>query len=239
MANHRTKVSCYDYDGNFIRTFDSLTEAKAAFGADSANIRRAAKTGGLCRKMYWKIETLDRGNSTDKLPVWQWLPDGTFCEEYESCMQAERFTGAQARNISRCAKGRLWSAGGYRWTFKGTKLIVEPNPRTYANGRPNISTSKPVCVVRIKQGGGYTEGDIEYYTSITNATNALGLRPSCRSEVSKAMNGIRYSAVGYYWFTPDTEDIIGAIEDIERKRAAGIHYRVRRGHESLDKLFGE
>lgn len=55
-------------------------------------------------------------------PVEQWSKDGTiFQREFSSVREAERITKINHQNISRCARGKLKSAGGFVWRFKELK----------------------------------------------------------------------------------------------------------------------
>lgn len=50
----RIKVNQYDADMNFIKTFDSLTEACKEVGMFNSNLSRALECGGKCKGYYWK-----------------------------------------------------------------------------------------------------------------------------------------------------------------------------------------
>lgn len=51
--------------------------------------------------------------------VIQYTKDEQFVAEYESSSEAARQTGVWQRNISACCLGKLKTAGGYVWKYKG------------------------------------------------------------------------------------------------------------------------
>lgn len=236
MANMRTRCELYDNKGNLLKTFDSLTEATRATGVHQSNIRRAAKDNAPTARgrYYWRITSLKLKHPCDKKPVWQWLPDGTFCAEYASCAEAERITGASARHIAGCAKQEEWSVGGYRWTFKGTKLIVEPNPRTYLNKRPNHASMKPVQVIAAdwRSRGAGLEESLFFFPSISEACSVLNLSRSMATYVGKVLKGERKVCGGYLWFdgnaTVTAEQCDRLTEAIEEGKRARSERRKKR-----------
>ena len=65
-----------------------------------------------------KLSKANKGkiNAPTKSVV-QYSKDGEFITEYTSTREAERQTGCNHQNISKCCKGKLKSAGGYIWRY--------------------------------------------------------------------------------------------------------------------------
>ena len=59
--------------------------------------------------------------------VLQFSKDGELIAEYSSIHEAERHTGCNHGNISKCCKGKLKSAGGYIWRYKEILKILKNN----------------------------------------------------------------------------------------------------------------
>jgi hypothetical protein len=79
-----------------------------------APIHRRTKGGG-CKKCYLeKIKTECPNNK----PILQYTADGHFIREWRSLSYASRELGIAASNISKCAKGKKITSGGYIWKYK-------------------------------------------------------------------------------------------------------------------------
>lgn len=50
--------------------------------------------------------------------VIQYTLDGDFISEYPSIAECERQTGVPTSNICNCCKGKIKTAGGYKWKYK-------------------------------------------------------------------------------------------------------------------------
>lgn len=55
MNKRTVKVSQYDKNNVFIKTYDSLAEASRAIGVKPSSIRKAINREGMCKNYYWKI----------------------------------------------------------------------------------------------------------------------------------------------------------------------------------------
>ena len=58
------------------------------------------------------------------LSVIQINPDGTFVREYQTIREAERETGVDHSVISRCCKGKVKTAGGFRWEYRREQVCM-------------------------------------------------------------------------------------------------------------------
>lgn len=121
-------VSQYSKKGKHIANYKSITDASKQTGINinriSACLNGKTKTAG---GFIW----VNQGNEDIKSvvnnviqkkgkPIIQLTLDGEFVAEYPSALEAERKTGINNANISRCCKNiyGFKSAGGYKWRFK-------------------------------------------------------------------------------------------------------------------------
>lgn len=58
---------------------------------------------------------------TAERSVLQFTKDGKFVKEYPSIHEAERCTGIKKGHICYCCKGRLLTAGGFKWKYKNNE----------------------------------------------------------------------------------------------------------------------
>ncbi len=126
-ANQRKykKVDMYDLSGNYIKTFDTITQACEETGAKCENISKCfSGQRNSCAGYLWKLnhgepEKHIQSNYRPKnKPVLALNKDGNIVKEFESTKEAERQLNLNAANISKCCKNKKWTAGGYYWRFK-------------------------------------------------------------------------------------------------------------------------
>ena len=139
--NYRTEVHQYDIQGNYIASYDSITEAERATGISNSKISACAKGINAYTKNYrWtynyrdNLEPLDINKymyekviSVCEKEVYQYTIDGKFVKKYKSMMEADKETGICFKGISLCRKGKRKISGGYRWfpTYMGETLHEE------------------------------------------------------------------------------------------------------------------
>lgn len=140
-SNYRIEVHQYDILGNYIASYNSITEAEKATGINNSNISACAKGTNAYTKNYrWsydyydKLEPLDKESykyekvlSACEKEVYQYTKDGNFVQKYKSMADADRQTGISFKYISLCRKGKRKTAGGYRWlpVYMGETLHKE------------------------------------------------------------------------------------------------------------------
>jgi len=120
LANLKS-VQQWSKDGTqLLRTFVSVEEATRATGSDGSHISKVCKgerktAGGF----HWKFvnpEDIQTNEPLKFTKIQQWSFDGkTLIAEYDSLNEATRVTNSCTRTISKCCKGKLRSAGGFKW----------------------------------------------------------------------------------------------------------------------------
>ena len=120
------KVRMYSLNGEYIRTFDCLSDTSRFCGVGDNSIGRVCRGERFSAGGYkWAYEgEANRKISghitlpTNKRGVLQYNSDGVLIEEYGSIAEAAKATGFQATNIIHAAKGDLKTYKGYRWKYK-------------------------------------------------------------------------------------------------------------------------
>jgi hypothetical protein len=117
------KIYQYDLDGNFIQSFNKVTDAEKMTGV---RIKKHHLTSG---GFIWKYEQYDKlpqdilvlhqhpKNGKPK-PINQYDVDGNFIKTYDSVYQAERETGVLNQNIWKNVRNKIKSAGGFTWKLQ-------------------------------------------------------------------------------------------------------------------------
>ena len=121
------KVRMYSIDGEYLRTFDCLSDAATFAGVTDGSIGKVCRgerfsSGGYVwaydgdakMKIYPTVPKVP----TNKRPILQLSIDGELIAEYSSVSEAASMTGFQAPNITHAAKGELKTYKGYKWKYK-------------------------------------------------------------------------------------------------------------------------
>lgn len=116
-------VYCFDMNGEFIKRYDSISEAKNDMGicqgkiSDVCSGKRLSTGGYLWSYTPTPPEYNPRNHTCRCRPVLQLTMDGMPLREYYSASEAARDLELQSSLITACCNGRRKSTGGYRWTF--------------------------------------------------------------------------------------------------------------------------
>ena len=117
----KRKVSQYDLQGKFIRSFESIKEA-SSYGFNEGNIQ-ACCIGRLksSKGFIWRYsEDLqpDVYKKKNVKSVLQFTINGGFIKEWDSIVCASKDLKIGGNSIVTCCKGKYKSAGGYIWKYK-------------------------------------------------------------------------------------------------------------------------
>jgi hypothetical protein len=133
-SHMRLRVLQYSKDGEFIREFDSVSEAamyteNAGRSEISASCKDKHRSSG---GYYWRYKTSEdipkkievgyRRNAKSK-SILQYSKDGEFIAEYPSIRNAAKLTGANNTEIGKSAKNGKTKSGGYYWRYKTSEDI--------------------------------------------------------------------------------------------------------------------
>lgn len=109
--NKRTILYQYDLEGNYIRTWNSITKAAEFYNIDKTGIQHCCK--GLLKTYYnfiWTYNELTKENfklrTTDnKVKVLQYSLNGVLLNTFNSMVEASSIVGCKPSFISMCCSG--------------------------------------------------------------------------------------------------------------------------------------
>lgn len=131
---YKVKVDEYDLIGNYIQTHDALIDAARYMGATSSKsiIKCCNGESKFAFQRVWRYhgEPFDKFEAPDlkfatrdyKLaPIDQYDKDGVFIQSFSSVIYACKYIGlnTSSSHISECCDGKLCTAYGYVWRYKG------------------------------------------------------------------------------------------------------------------------
>lgn len=126
IAKTKKEVYCYNLNGEFLKQYESLSDAERQTGINNSNISRAIKTQGRTKEYLWSYEKLanltpykrkvgvivPKGKKVEQLDL-----NGNVLNQFESLKQAEEATGVNLGSISLVCNNKRKTAGGYIWRF--------------------------------------------------------------------------------------------------------------------------
>lgn len=125
--NNRMRVCQYSMNGNFIKIYNSITEASIEAGVHSSLIIECCKGHRKTGNGYiWRYadeeltqEHIDWCNDikNKKVPVLQYSLSYEFLRCFDGVNIASRSTGVDPSMIIRCCKGKQKTAGGFIWRY--------------------------------------------------------------------------------------------------------------------------
>lgn len=126
LAKFRKRVEQYSIDGEYIRTFDSLTEASEILDVDKSSLSKACKgTYKTYAGYQWKLEGSEKEIKPYKRKQYNAKKVAMFnlCGEklavFESLTDAGRIFGVNGdKCIGDCCRGEQKTAYGYVWRYE-------------------------------------------------------------------------------------------------------------------------
>lgn len=127
--NFSKKILQYNLNGEFLKEWDSITEASNFYNIPISGISQCCQ--GITKsahKYIWRYKTpnfpLKISNYTKQyryVPVLQYNLQYVFIKEYKSLTDASQKTNINISYISDCIRGKRKTAGGYMWKIKEEK----------------------------------------------------------------------------------------------------------------------
>lgn len=119
----KRKIYQYDYNGVFIKEWQSLRTASKELNIQSSQISKSTKmdsnnnsAGGFIWS-YEKSPCIDGKIGQNKIKVKQYNLDNGLIIEWESVTLAAKETNTSKASIIRCCKGRQRTANGFLWSY--------------------------------------------------------------------------------------------------------------------------
>lgn len=121
MKGHCRPVIQMDLQGNFIKEWISLKEARNALNIKTC-LSSVIKKSGRANGYRWKYKDdktfTFKYKKSNKNEVIQMDLQGNFIKEWDSATQVKKEIGINNSVIGRCCKGFAKTAGGFKWKVK-------------------------------------------------------------------------------------------------------------------------
>ena len=198
----RKPVNMYDVNGNFIKKFNSITEAGNEMGCGKQEISKCTKgkrsnVHGYIFKYADNSEQIDNEKiKMAKRKVNQFSFNGDFICSHESCTEASRYvnfgSAKGASIIAKCAKGERASYRGYLWSY---------NDNPYINNKRRMTRNTPVDMYSL-------DGQfMKHFDCILDAKRYIKPETKSVSQIVKCCKNEAKSAYGYKWcYTNEMEN---------------------------------
>lgn len=191
------KVLQYDLDGNFIKKWNSSSEASKTYNVDVSNIVRCCigETKSCCGFIWQymmddkiskkitsyaeRIKAVEKNKRYKK--VYQYDLEGNYLKEFSSVNEIEKLIGAYKNHIRECCLGKLKSYLGYRWSYEKVDRIPPIQYKTNA-----------IPVVQFDKDWNF----IKEWKSALEINEALNID---KSSVGRCCKGKQGTAGGYRW----------------------------------------
>lgn len=149
-----TPIKQYDLQGNYIKTFPSVSMAMRFLNKNSCShiLQCCNKERSSYCNYIWRygddIEKVLPQSFIHTRKVSQYDLSGNFIRVFNTVKDAAQAVGINPNNISRACRGGRPSAGGYKWqyaekqkkAFKGMRPIIQYNvEKKFLNTFPSIS----------------------------------------------------------------------------------------------------
>lgn len=121
--NQTKKICQYDMNGQYIKTFDSLTIAATEMGVDRNAISSCCRNKRpSCKGFLWRYNNDAPpqnylSEQKNKRPVLQFDKTGLFIRKFDSITDASKEIGTSHTSIHRCCSGKSKTSGGFVWKF--------------------------------------------------------------------------------------------------------------------------
>jgi len=161
VGSHGLPVDCYDFDGNFIKSYKSIMCAQLSTGISSSSISGCCKgkyilTGGYAWRYHG--DNFDKYDMTYKLAtksVAKYNIDGTFICAYSSLKEAAKENNLSPKRIGAVCKKENSMTGGYMWRIVNNGKIknkIHPHVLIRAKGRRVALFEESGALVKIFNG---------------------------------------------------------------------------------------
>ena len=186
-------IKQYDLEGNYIKTFSSISEAARQVCNDrNANthiIQCCKRERNSASGFIWRYEEDDEDvflpPSKGKHPVLQYDLQGNFIKRYESIKEAAKAMGCTSSPIYQVCVGRKKTVKGYTWKYEN---------KVHNKRQPRYRKVSQYSLEKIL---------LETYPSIKNASQKTGVR---QDSISACCRGKQKTSGGYIWRYADEDN---------------------------------
>lgn len=183
-------VSQYTLDGEYVKTYKSVSDAARCFGDVKKNSSISSCCKGSKKTCYgyiWKYENeklgadeLSKRLRKDSVEVCQYTTDGVYIRTFNSTKDAADFVGVTYKAICGACSGKCKTCGGFMWRYKNGDIQRQIKPLM-----PKFKK-----VLQFDKNGNM----IRSYSHANEAEKETGIL-----HISCACQGKRKTAGGYVW----------------------------------------
>lgn len=224
----------YDVNCNFIKYFDSISQA-----ADEVGVSRPALTAVLngngitCAGYQWRYANDNRpvvpvknGMDNVRRAVSQYDLDGNLIATYKSVEDAAKKLNTYSSSIVKVCKGQHHSHRGYIWRYCECDGRV-----TKVSGLEEVSkssTDRKRAVLKFTLDGKF----LERYDSVKEAKDSTGISVSA---IRRACQDFKFTSGGYRWKFEDNKTCVSVADKMYKRpvRQYDIHGHILNKFESI------
>jgi len=191
LSKRSIKIDQYDLNGNFIKTFRSITDTCRELNIISrSNLQSCIKgTQNTCYNFIFilhgtELNLSDKANKS-LVSVDQYSKDGNFIKTWSSIKEASLELSISKSSISDCLNKRKKSAGKFYWIRSGNVFNI--NEFKKLTGQSN---NKPIIQSTMD------DEFIKEWDSVISAAKSLNI---CRTAISQCLTGRTQSSANYKW----------------------------------------
>ncbi|MGC6586534.1 hypothetical protein ACPV3A_16400 [Paenibacillus sp. Dod16] len=195
-APNRKRVVQLTLDGQYVKTWDYITEIEKVLGFQNSAIVGCCK-GKKGRKsvggFLWVYEdeydqgrTFTYNRNTNAKKILQYRLDGTFVREWDSAKQISEELGFRRSGLSLCLKGKQKTCEGFIWMFKKGNNIPK-------NIEGKTESRVPTPIVQLSLDGDF----IARHKDCADAARNLGKNHN--SSIVKCCQKERKTAYKFKW----------------------------------------
>lgn len=193
-SKHKKPIDMYDVNGNFIRSFESITGASIELGINQNQISSCCSKHLKHTHDYIFVYKGEKPIITKpyRTKVYQYDFDGNFIREFNSIREASKFMNGGKKDhltLSNCLCGKFSQAYGYQWkNYKVDKIDPYKKPKV------DYRRPKKQVFVYDKFGSFIETIDSLMECAKKYKTEGITISKCCRKEPKyKSSKGYQYS----------------------------------------------
>ncbi len=153
-------------------------------GTDYNMCMIAGSLSGLLHSSNSKTRTIIRGNHHCAIKVDMYSLKGEFIKSFDCLSDAQVEIGIKSKsNISQCCKGKVFSAGGYRWSHKGIDL-----PK-------RLKREAGTCKIVLKKDSFYKE--FHSQKDASEFLKSIGFKSVNQGRINRSISKTKEKVYGY------------------------------------------
>lgn len=204
----------YGLDSNFIRYFDSISQAAESIGVSRPALTQVLNGNGItCGGYQWRHVDDDRpvlqvkdGMNNNRRSIIQYDLDGNYVDIFFSAEEAAQSVGTYSSSIIKVCRGKHHSHKGYIWRYEDDNSEVLSHSDIIKS-----SEDRKRAILQYGLDGQF----LNYYESASEAEILTGVSIG---SIRRACQDIKFTAGGYRWQFADDNIGNNSGKRIQHKR---------------------